>query len=214
MNRLATLFCTVTAVLALAATSRAQPTILIADIRNDAENPPAVPTTSTGDPRPASFGTAMFTLNEAMTELSFTAEIFNIDVTGSQTPDTNDDLTNAHIHAGELVTPTTNGGVVWGFHGSPFNNNSPNDAVFTPFTTGVGGTFSGTWNMSEGNNTTLTDQLANILGGRSYINFHTVDFAGGEIRGNITVIPEPATGVIAACCAGLALFAVRRRKSA
>jgi hypothetical protein len=68
--------------------------------------------------------------------------------------------------------------------------------------------------MSEGNNTTLTDQLANILGGRSYINFHTVDFAGGEIRGNITVIPEPATGVIAACCAGLALFAVRRRKSA
>jgi hypothetical protein len=146
-----------------------------------------------------------------MTELSFTAEIFNIDVTGTQTPDANDNLTNAHIHAGPGVTPTTNGGVVWGFHGSPFNNNSPNDAVFTPFATGVGGTFSGTWNAPEGQNTTLAAQLDNILNGRSYINFHTVQFGGGEIRGNLTVIPEPSTFALAAC-AGLALLLARRRK--
>jgi hypothetical protein len=68
-------------------------TILHAILTNAQENPPAVPTTtSTGDPRPASFGTAVFTLNDAQTAMSFTATIFNIDVTGSQTPDTNDDL--------------------------------------------------------------------------------------------------------------------------
>jgi hypothetical protein len=50
------------------------------------------------------------------------------------------------------------------------------------------------WNQSEGNaGTTLTAQLPNILAGRSYINFHTVQFQGGEIRGQITVVPEPST---------------------
>jgi hypothetical protein len=86
----------------------------------------------------------------------------------------------------------------------------PNDAVFTPFPTGVGGLFSGTWNAGEGNNTTLAAQLDHILNGRSYINFHTVQFAGGEIRGNITVIPEPSTLLLAAGCVVLAL--IFRRK--
>jgi hypothetical protein len=46
----------------------------------------------------------------------------------------------------------------------------------------------------EGNaGTTLTAQLPNIFAGRSYINFHTVQFQGGEIRGQLTVVPEPST---------------------
>ena len=91
--------------------------------------------------------------------MTFSSTIFNIDVTGSQTPDPNDNLTVAHIHAGPLVTPTTNGPVVWGFFGSPFNDNNPNDALVTPFSTGVGGVFSGKWDLPEGNNTTLDAQL-------------------------------------------------------
>jgi hypothetical protein len=84
--------------------------------------------------------------------------------------------------------------------------------MVTPFATGVGGVFSGKWDMAEGNNTTLTAQIDNLLNGRAYINFHTSQFGAGEIRGNIAVIPEPATGVIAACCAGFAFLAARRRK--
>jgi hypothetical protein len=168
-------------------------TILFANLTNSQENPPTNPTTSLGAPRPASFGTATFDLNDAMTALTFSATIFNIDVTGSQTADANDNLTAAHIHAGPLVTPTTNGPVVWGFFGAPLNDNNPNDAVFTPFSTGVGGVFSGKWDLPEGNNTTLAAQLDNILSGRSYINFHTVQFGGGEIRGAIQVVPESST---------------------
>jgi len=177
----------------LIATSGYANIILFANLTNSQENPPTTPTLTTGAPRPASFGTATFDLNNALTAMTFSATIFNIDVTGSQTADVNDNLTVAHIHAGPLVTPTTNGPVVWGFFGMPFNDNNPNDAVVTPFSTGVGGTFSGKWDLPEGNNTTLDAQLPNILSGRSYINFHTVQFGGGEIRGAIQVVPEPAT---------------------
>ena len=212
MKRLLPALAIATTMLALSTAVRAD-TILHADLSNAAENPPTVPTTSTGAPRPASFGTADFVLNTAMTAMTFTATIFNIDFTGTQTADTNDNLLNAHIHAGPLVTPTTNGPVVWGFIGTPFNDNTPNDVIVTPFATGVGGTVSGKWDAPEGNGTTLTAQLDNILNNRSYINFHTVQFVGGEIRGNILVVPEPASFALLAA-GGLMLIGYRaRRKS-
>ena len=185
-------------------------TLLTATLTNGAENPPTDPTLTTGAPRPASFGTATFIINDAMTSMTFTATIFNIDVTGSQTADVNDNIAASHIHAGPAVTPTTNGPVVWGFFGSPFNDNNPNDAVVTPFATGVGGTFSGKWDALEGNNTTFAAQLDNILNGRSYINFHTTQFPGGEIRGNITVVPEPENYLL--MLAGLAVLAKAMRR--
>lgn len=177
----------------LIATSGYAGTILSANLTNSQENPPTTPTLTTGGARPASFGTATFFLNDAMTAMTFSATIFNIDITGAQTADVNDNLIAAHIHAGPLVTPITNGPVVWGFFGAPFNDNNPDDAVVTAFSTGVGGTFSGKWDLLEGNNTTLAAQLDNILSGRSYINFHTTQFGGGEIRGAIQVVPELAT---------------------
>jgi len=186
----ATLF--VLLMLLLFETSGYANTILSATLTNSQENPPTTPTLSTGPLRPASFGTATFNLNDAMTAMTFSATIFNIDFTGSQTADVNDNLVAAHIHAAPLVTPTTNASVVWGFFGSPFNDNNPNDVVFTPFATGVGGTISGKWDAPEGNNTTLAAQLPNILSGNSYINFHTMQFGGGEIRGAL-VVPEPST---------------------
>jgi len=180
--------------LVLACGTAAQASILLtATLTNATENPPTNPTLVGGAPRPASFGSATFLINDAMTSMTFTATVFNIDFTGTQSADTNDNLVAAHIHAAGLVTPTTNAPVVWGFFGNPFNDNNPNDVVMTPFASGVGGTISGKWDAPEGNGTTLAAQLPNILSGNSYINFHTSQFPGGEIRGALVVAPEPAT---------------------
>jgi uncharacterized protein (TIGR03118 family) len=160
------------------------PSNFIVNLTNSQENPPTNPTTTGGVRRPASYGTATFNMNAAQTLMTFTATINNLDFTGSQTPDTNDNLTNAHIHASASVTPTTNGPVVWGFFGSPLNDNNPNDVVKTDFTGGaVGGRISGKWDAPEGNGTTLAAQLTNLKTGHAYINFHTTQFGGGEIRG-------------------------------
>jgi hypothetical protein len=119
-----------------------------------------------------------------MTALTFTATVVGIDFTGTQTPDDpSDDLTAAHIHS-----PGGRGqraGVVWGFIGLPFNDTNPTDTVVTPFASGVGGTVTSKWDLTEGNNTTLAAQLPNILAGLTYINFHTRRFPGGEVRGQI-----------------------------
>jgi len=200
--------------LSFAAVSAQGATMLSAELTTTQEPPPIGLTNGTGGTRPMPSGFATFVLNDAMTALTFSATIFNIDVNGfinpgaAQTPYTTDDLRAAHIHAGTAIPPAPNP-VVWGFFGAPFNDTTPNDFIFTPFTTGVGGTFSGKWDLPEGNMTTLAAQIPNILAGRSYINFHTTENAGGEIRGLIQVVPEP--GTIFLFAAGLLGFAGARR---
>src|SRR4051794_20126389 len=61
---------------------RAQ-TIIIVNLNNAAENPPTVPTLTAangGGARPASFGTATFTIAANLQSMTMDAQIFNIDV--------------------------------------------------------------------------------------------------------------------------------------
>jgi len=146
--------------------------------------------------------------------MTFTATINNLDFTGSQTSDTNDNLVAAHIHAGPTVSPTVNGPVVWGFFGTPFNDNNPNDVVNTPFASGVGGTISGKWDAPEGNGTTFAAQLSNLKEGRAYINFHTVQFPGGEIRGNFPAMTAFRDSLVAGLNGGTETRATVLRKVA
>jgi CHRD domain len=186
-------------------------TIFTAVLTNGQEvaTPPVNPTTDAGAPR-SSFGEAILVLNDSQTALSYQIAVFGIDLTLSQTPDLNDDLRAAHIHA--PGAPGFNAGVVFGFLGTPFNEIAPNDLVVTPFTTGVGGIISGTWNLTEGNNTTLALQLPNLFAGLAYLNFHTVQYPGGEIRGQIIQAAEPALCALIAL-GGVALLKRRRRWS-
>ena len=180
----------------------AAPIFLHATLTGGQENPPNASTAT---------GTANFVLNDAQTQLSFTATITGLDITGSQSPGiTTDNLLNAHIHA--PASPGVNAGVRWGFFGSPDNDTLPKQLVVTPFATGLGGTFSSIWDLNEGNATTLTAQLPSILAGLSYINFHTVGFPGGEIRGQIVITPEPTSLLLFG--SGVAVLAgMRRRKT-
>ena len=75
-----------------------------------------------------SFGSGTLVLSADMSQLALTVTLFNIDFTGAQTPgDNNDNLTAAHIHASATGGFGINSGVVFGFHGTPFNDNNPNN---------------------------------------------------------------------------------------
>ncbi|HEX3231522.1 MAG TPA: TIGR03118 family protein [Pyrinomonadaceae bacterium] len=180
----------------LMASAGISPSNFVVNLTNGQENPPTNPTTTGGARRPASFGTATFSMNTAQTQMTFTATITNLDFTGSQTADTNDNLVAAHIHAGPSVAPGVNGPVVWGFFGAPLNDNNPPDVVNTPLLGGVGGTISGKWDPPEGNGTTFAAQLANLKAGRAYINFHTTQFGGGEIRGDFPEMEAFRTSLV------------------
>jgi hypothetical protein len=80
--------------------------------------------------------------------------------------------------------------------------------------TGVGGNFSGKWDAPEGNGTTLAAQLSNLREGRAYINFHTMQFAGGEIRGNFPAATAFRDALIAGLNGGTETRATVLRKVA
>lgn len=197
--------------LALTAGSAQAQISFVANLTPDQETTTPSFTTSSGGPRPASFGSAVLTLNPEQTALTMSITVFNIDFTGSQTPnDANDDLRSAHIHA--PAPPGSGAGVVWGFIGTPFNDTNPTDTVTNPFVNGVGATITSKWDAPEGNNTTLTAQLPNIMAGLSYLNFHTAQNPGGEIRGQIVVAPEPGTLALLAGVAALPVAGLIRRR--
>jgi hypothetical protein len=181
-------------------------TVFRAIISNEAEvvSPP-VPNQT-----PETGGMGEFILNDAGTALSYDITLFGLDIDGLQTPtNVNDDAARFHIHANtNLSVPPEggNGGIVFGMKDP---NSDLDDLVINPTT----GRITGVWDGTEGNGAanTLASNLALLMQNRLYFNVHTPDFPGGEVRGQIVLVPEPVTGVL--CALGIAvLCATRRRK--
>jgi len=145
-----------------------------ASLAGQQENPPN-PSAATG-----AFTGA---LNRARSSFDFTTTLTGVDL-GIQTPATADNVVAAHFHLGP---PGTNGGIVFGFLGAP-NNDADAATTINP-TTGV---VNSEWHLAEGNNTTLAAQLANLMAGQLYVNFHTVALPGGEIRGQVLPVDTGA----------------------
>ena len=120
--------------------------------------------------------------------------------TGSATItlDTNTNLMSWNIIWGGLTGPVS----VAHFHGPALPNQ--NAGVQVNF-----GAISGLVSPSIGNTILGVGQANDLLADLWYINIHTAAFPGGEIRGQVQVIPEPNT--LALLALGLGIVAVQRR---
>jgi hypothetical protein len=123
--------------------------------------------------------------------------------------------TAAHVHAPTAVAGTGNIGVATEL------------PLFTGFPTGVhAGTYSHTFDMTLassynpafitnfGGGTTAGAEDALIQAatdGKAYLNIHSTFAPGGEIRGFLTAVPEPATWALMILGFGMAGASLRRR---
>jgi hypothetical protein len=102
----------------------------------------------------------------------------------------------------------------------PIGMNEPVAVPFTTFPTATSGTFIGTFDLTlagtytasfitaEGGTVSGAEAalIAALASGQTYANIHTALYPGGEIRGQLSLAPEPATWGIA----GMALYALIR----
>ncbi len=163
-------------------------------IENEQEvaNPPV--------PEQGSGGMGTFELNDAMNALSYDVTLFGLDIDGLQTPNNlNDNAARFHIHS---APAGSNGGIVFGIK-------DPAQDTDDLVTNAATGRITGVWDGNEGNST-LTANLPALFANGLYFNVHTPDHTGGEVRGQIIFVPEPASALL--CLLGIAAVSMQRRR--
>ncbi|GAC15265.1 CHRD family protein [Aliiglaciecola lipolytica E3] len=98
------------------------------------------------------------------------------------------------------------------FHNAPMGSNGGVVHLFDTdvfaFLGTTSGSIMGDWRFDDATNP-LTDALAEqLIAGNIYINLHTQNFTGGELRGQLAVVPEPASWFLFA--AGIMTLIARR----
>ncbi len=114
----------------------------------------------------------------------------------------------AHIHC--CAAPGTNVGVAVGFSGFPTTTSGAYSHLFNLLDPSI---YTATF-LTFGGGTAAGAEAALLKGfvdGEAYSNIHNATFPGGEIRGQLHAIPEPATWTLMILGFGLAGAAMRRR---
>lgn len=118
---------------------------------------------------------------------------------GNGFTDLSSNVSNQHIHGPVAAN--------FGFNGTAnFTQTSGNTIALTRTSTSpVNGQILNTVTMTG-------TQEADLFSGKFYVNVHTLNNGGGEVRGFLIPVPEPSTAALAA--AGLVGFLGRRRRAA
>jgi hypothetical protein len=79
------------------------------------------------------------------------------------------------------------------------------------------GTFNGNVNLiaspnANPNYSSIANQITDLNAGLWYLNIHNSTFPGGEIRGQILLIPEPSSLALLGLGAGALLYRLRRKQ--
>jgi len=120
--------------------------------------------------------------------------------------------TASHIHAATVLPGTGTAGVATTtptFAGFPLGVTSGSYNILLDLT--LASSFNGAYITANGNTTAGAEAAlaAALAGGQSYLNIHTSSFGGGEIRGFLTLVPEPSSLALV----GLGLAAVAARSA-
>jgi hypothetical protein len=196
---LSTMFAAMAAVVFHAQAAHATPLLFAANLTGTAEIPPN-----------ASPATGFTTV-----ELDPAAHTLHVQFTFSGL---SSGTTAAHIHCCLATVPPVSGNFIVATT-TPF---------FPGFVTGVTfGTYDNTLNLTQSSSfnpafvtaegSVLAAELAleaAIEAGTAYLNIHTTNFPGGEIRGILTPVPEPGSMVMfGSALLGFGLLRQRRRKN-
>jgi hypothetical protein len=190
---------TLAAAVALTCAGAAQATITIygATLTGPNESPPNA---STGT------GTATVTVDDV-------ANTMLVEVTFSGLTGT---TTASHIHAPTAVPLTGTAGVATQtptFSGFPLGVTSGTYSSLFDLLTAS--TYNGSFVTANGGTAAGAESalLSALASGKAYLNIHTTAFPGGEIRGFLIAVPEPATWLMMLLGFGAMGLAVRRRRT-